>query len=161
MELSCNNDLCSRVMATANFHKFSSSVDICLSHPTDPSDKDVNIVLQRREAFTKGSSFAVPLRNGLTESFQWRNSRGVEVASLNGWWQGKKLVRETTGQVVAAWTFVDSGWRTYKKMAWIAAPGGQDHREELGIWFELASVMTCVVMIELKKREQKHAAAVG
>ncbi|EPE32323.1 hypothetical protein GLAREA_07456 [Glarea lozoyensis ATCC 20868] len=150
MELRRNNDLRSPRMATATFHRLSPGTDICLSQP---GETDVNIILQNREAFTLASSFVVPIRSGLMKSFRWKNSRGVEVASLHGYGHGAKLVRETTGQVVAAWTVASTRWRSHRKMAWIAASGGQDPREELGAWFELASVMTCMVIIELKRRQ--------
>lgn len=68
-----------------------------------------------------------------------------------------KLVRSSTGQTVAAWTGPNAGSRKKGKMAFLGNNG--DPRFELGIAFEIVTVITVTALVEKAKRNNNGAAA--
>ncbi|CAG8954446.1 hypothetical protein HYFRA_00006074 [Hymenoscyphus fraxineus] len=94
--------------------------------------------------------FTIPLATGNSETFEWRQSEGVEVRSLNSATYGRKLVRCNTDQVVAAWARPRHGDRKKGKLAFLGSNG--DPRLELGIVFEIATVITICVLVGQGRR---------
>jgi hypothetical protein len=129
-------------MATAAFRHWSSKIDIWINRP---NGQDLITTLKNQGVFIHTATcFMLPLPDGSTEVFNWKRSSGPEVASLNGQEYGMKLVRKSTGQVVAAWTGPKRGWKKLGKMAW---KGEQDPRGELGTGFELAAIITRLALL--------------
>ncbi|KAG9235108.1 hypothetical protein BJ875DRAFT_459989 [Amylocarpus encephaloides] len=144
-------------MATAELHSFSSSIDIDIFLP---DGKRFQTKMKKEGTFTVSHYFQAPMSNGGMELFEWKSSSGAEVASLNGRSHGKKLVRSSTGQVVAAWTGPTSGSRKKGKMSFMGGNAG-DPRAELGTAWELIAIISHLALAERARRARNSAAAGG
>jgi hypothetical protein len=82
----------------------------------------------------------------IAERFEWKNSSGKEVRSLQGRSHGKKLVRVKTGEVVCVWAPPNTGMRKKGKMAFLGKEDG------LGEGFELMVVITMLAIMEKTRR---------
>lgn len=134
-------------IATADFHSFSSSVDVMLfSQP---------FALEREGAFSTVTFFnyPIPQANGQVqlERFEWKSSSGPEVQSLRGSSHGMKCVRVRTGEVVAAWARANSGTRKKGKMAFMMRDRGLGDEK-----FETMVVISVLSIME-KARRRKNA----
>ena len=99
-------------LATADFHSFSSTVDILLGQEAHS--------LIKSGTFSSSQFFHVLVPStGLNERFEWKPSSGAEVALLQGRRRGMKLVRVATGEVVAAWARPNSGRKKKGKLRFL------------------------------------------
>jgi len=99
-------------LASAHFHSFSSAVDIALGNE--------NHNLIKRGIFSTSLTFEVFISStSQNEYFTWKSSWGAEVASIQGRNYGLKLVRASTGEVVAAWAKPKSSIRKKGKLRFL------------------------------------------
>lgn len=134
----------SPAIATAKIRGLSRITNICLYHP---SGQSLNIILQGQGPFRTSVFFSIPVGDGTTEVFDWRRNTGPDGICLSRT-NEKKLIRASTGQVVAVWTPPYQRWWKLGRMSWHAE---QDQRDVLGMWFELAAVVTRLIMLEIEK----------
>jgi hypothetical protein len=139
-------------MATADFHSFSSDIDIVLFNTP--------LKLESEGAFNPVRVFKYPMpqANGQTvlEMFQWKHSSGPEVQGLKGSSHGYKCVRAKTGEVVAAWARPNSGHRKKGKMRFLMRDRIADDR------FETCVVITMLAIMEkLRRKKNSSNAAAG
>jgi len=105
-------NLSSPPIAAADFHSFSSTVDIVLGNEKH--------TLIKSGTFSSSQVFDVHIRStDKNERFEWKASTGAEVASLEGQRRGMKLVRVSTGAVVAAWTRPNIGMKKKGKLRFL------------------------------------------
>lgn len=129
-------------LATADYHTYTSSIDIVLSATS--SYRVEHHHLEKSGVFSSGRVFSVTLPgSNVLEGFEWKRSQGQEVASLHGRGHGEKLVRVSTGEVVAAWTTPYMSIGKKGKMSFLG------NREVLGEKFELMAVI-CMLGIMAK-----------
>jgi hypothetical protein len=134
-------------LATADLHKFSRTIDIRTR--------------TRTTSVSKSGLFALPLSftfpvSGAPEQFEWRSSSGPEIAVLQGASRGMKLVRLSTGEVVAAWTGPHSGRKKVGKMRFMAG-----ERAVFGDEFEILVVISIAAIMEKRRRANKGARQAG
>jgi hypothetical protein len=130
------------VMATADFHSFSSKTDLVIGNST--------ACLQSSGFLSTVWDFTYTFDDGRQEVFEWRRSSGEAVAGLNGRSRGHKLVRLSTGEVVAAWT--NPGGMSLDKDAKI---GLMDSARAYG-WGERWEVTVVVGALALIQREKRR-----
>ena len=90
---------------------------------------------------------------GTREPFEWRFSRGAEVAALDGRYRGLKCVRVGTGEVVCAWAWTGVSARKVGKLRWESEGprgGGRGWGEEA----EWMVVVTLLAVVEKLRREE-------
>jgi hypothetical protein len=124
---------------------YSDKVDIWLRHP---NGEELHILPRYKAQYGSGFPFRIPLPDGTIETFHWEKTYGSEYTFLNRS-LGDKLIRENTRRVVALWARPRHRYNKLGKMAWI---GERDPREELGVWFELAAVMSRVAGLYRDRR---------
>jgi hypothetical protein len=142
-------------LATASFHSFSSATDIRLSLPTPPpNNRPQAYTLEKDSPFSLSFTF-LPSTNAL-ETFSWKNRSGPEIRPLDGGSHGKKCVRVSTGEVVAAWA-LPGGMSVSKrgKMAFLGDRGS------LGEGFEVMCVICILAIVEKARRQKKSRGARG
>lgn len=140
-------------LATADYHTYTSTIDIGLAATS--SYRAERHSLEKTGVFSSGRAFSVTLAgSNVSESFEWKRSQGREVASLHGRGHGEKLVRINTGEVVAAWTTPSMSIGKKGKMSFLG------NREVLGEKFELMAV-TCMLGIIGKDHNGKHGGGAG
>ncbi|KAH7397516.1 hypothetical protein BKA64DRAFT_38202 [Cadophora sp. MPI-SDFR-AT-0126] len=139
-------------LATARFASFSSEVEVNLL--AQSTGRTIIAETMRKDRSQHSCHyFTVPVGGNQTpERFEWKNSQGNEVRSLNGKSHGMKLVRVKTGEVVVAWAPPNSGTRKRGKMAFL-------NREVLGENFEIMAVVTILAMMERTRRGRGGGAA--
>jgi hypothetical protein len=135
----CSN--LSPTIATADFHTFSNRITIGV-----PS-ASVTENLEKERVFvdTYSIHFVHPT-SGIRERFEWRHSSGAQVKALNGKPRGLKLVRTTTGEVVAVYTGAIS-LRKLGKMRWLS-------ERSYGDVSELIVMMSILALVEKDRREE-------
>ena len=132
-------------LATAKFVSFSSEVE-CSILAQSTGRTIISETMKKDRSQHACHYFTVPVGGNQTpERFEWKNSKGNEVRSLNGKSHGMKLVRVKTGEVVAAWAPPNSGTRKRGKMAFL-------NREVLGENFEIMTVVTILAIMEKARR---------
>jgi hypothetical protein len=137
-------------LATAQFHGLSSSIDIQLFAPgTGQIFK-----LENTGTFTRSYMFPAVLASGEQEMFEWKSSSGADVQSLEGRSHGMKLVRMRSGEVVAAWTRANSGYKKKGKISFLRTDKGV-----LGEGFELMVVISILAIMEKARRKKKNNAS--
>jgi hypothetical protein len=139
-------------LATAQFHGLSSSIDVQVFAPGTGQ----NFKLENRGTFTRSYIFPAVLANGEREMFEWKSSSGADVQSLEGRSHGMKLVRMRSGEVVAAWTRANSGYKKKGKISFLRTDKGA-----LGEGFELMVVISILSITEKARRKKKNASASG
>lgn len=157
----------SPVLGYADLSSWSSSTDLVLgdtspsfaipSHTGGGDGVQTHVKLEK-EGFVSlvyWFMYKVP-STGQTEKFEWRRSSGNEVKALRGKSHGMKLVRLSTGEVVAAWTLPNTVHTKKGKMSFMARD-----RAALGTEFELAVVLSILALIEKGRRRASGAAAGG
>jgi hypothetical protein len=138
-------------LATAQFHGLSSSIDVQLFAPgTGQISK-----LENTGTFTRTYMFPAVLASGEREMFEWKSSSGADVQSLDGRSHGMKLVRMRSGEVVAAWTRANSGYKKKGKISFLRTDKGA-----FGEGFELMVVVSILAIME-KARRKNNASASG
>jgi len=100
--------------------------------------------------------FPAVLASGQQEMFEWKSSSGPDVQSLEGRSHGMKLVRMRSGEVVAAWTRANSGYRKKGKISFLRTDRGA-----LGEGFELMVVVSILAIMEKARRRKKNTSASG
>jgi hypothetical protein len=100
--------------------------------------------------------FPAVLASGEREMFEWKSSSGADVQSLEGRSHGMKLVRMRSGEVVAAWTRANSGYKKKGKISFLRAD-----KEALGEGFELMVVISILSIMEKARRRKNNASASG
>jgi hypothetical protein len=139
-------------LATAQFHGFSSSIDVQLFAPgTGQIFK-----LENTGTFTRSYMFPAVMASGEREMFEWKSSSGADVQSLEGKSHGMKLVRMRSGEVVAAWTRANSGYKKKGKISFLRTDKGA-----LGEGFELMVVVSILAIMEKARRKRNNASASG
>ncbi|KUJ21143.1 uncharacterized protein LY89DRAFT_778759 [Mollisia scopiformis] len=133
-------------LATADFHSFSSTIDMSLYLPGSPNQISS---MESSGAFTYTRRFSARMPSGGKEAFEWKNSQGVEVQSLHGRGHGKKCIRVATGEVVAAFTHPDMSRNKKGKMAFLGDRAG------LGEGFEVLCVMAMLAIMEKERRAKR------
>ncbi|ESZ89737.1 hypothetical protein SBOR_9878 [Sclerotinia borealis F-4128] len=136
------------VMATADFHSFSSKTDLVVGN--------TSACLQSTGFLSAVWDFTYTFDDGHQEVFEWRRSSGDAVAGLGGRSKGHKLVRVSSGEVVAAWTH--PGGMSLDKVAKI---GILDSARAHG-WgerWEVTVVVGTIALIEKERRTRNNAAA--
>jgi hypothetical protein len=140
-------------LATANYHTYTSTIDIALAATS--SYRAEHRSLEKTGVFSSGRAFSVTLAgSNVPESFEWKRSHGQEVANLHGRGHGEKLVRINTGEVVAAWTTPYMSIGKKGKMSFLG------NRDVLGEKFELMAVI-CMLGIMGKDHNGKHGGGAG
>ncbi|KAG4429704.1 hypothetical protein IFR05_014815 [Cadophora sp. M221] len=139
-------------LATANFTSFSS--DIELSILAQSTGRAITTDTMKKDRSQHACQyFTVEVGgNQIPERFEWKNSKGNEVRSLNGKRHGMKLVRAKTGEVVVAWAPPNSGTRKRGKMAFL-------NRDALGEKFEIMAVVSILAIMEKGRRGSGGGAA--
>ena len=143
-------------LATADFHPFSSGIDIMLSKRA--------VKLEREGPFSNITYFVYPIpqANGqvLSERFEWKPSSGPEVQSLQGSSRGMKCVRARSGEVVAAWAAPNVVHRKKGKMRFLLNKDGFGAGKEK---FEIMVVISILSIMEKARRGRagRGAAAAG
>jgi hypothetical protein len=88
---------------------------------------------------------------GARERFEWRYSRGAQVAALEGRGRGLKCVRVGTGEVVCVWAWSVSLTKA-GKFRWVVVGGGADWGEEA----EVMVVVTLLAIVERIRRDESN-----
>jgi len=140
-------DKSSPELASAKFHAIGSSIDINITN-------GLNVKIHHSGVLHRIWSFDFALPNGQMEHFEWKNSSGAEVASLGGRSHGLKLVRASTGEVIAAETDVRMSWSKKSKFGFVS-------REMLGSKLELMVVISMLAVTEKLNREAAASSAAG
>ena len=105
--------------------------------------------------FHKVMSFVIEVAaTGQRESFEWRHSRGSEVAALGASHSGWKLVRLGTGEVVAAWA--NSSMSITKQLQFHFLGSGANGI--LGERWAVMAVITALRMWDMERRQRSSAA---
>jgi len=84
------------------------------------------------------------------ERFEWKSSYGPEVQALRGSSHGMKLVRVSTGEVVAVWARPNSGMKKKGKMRFMADRG------VMGEKWETMVVISILAIMEKTRRNNKN-----
>ncbi|KAH7336714.1 hypothetical protein BKA65DRAFT_377123, partial [Rhexocercosporidium sp. MPI-PUGE-AT-0058] len=136
--------------ATADFHSFSSSIDLTLFVGIPPGSSPQTCVMESTGMMSSSRIFQAPIPStGLLETFEWKGSSGAEVQMLDGRSHGKKCVRVSTGQVVAVFTHPTMSFDKRGKMAFLG------DRANLGEAFEVLAVTGVVAVLEKERRAKQ------
>ncbi|KAH7346882.1 hypothetical protein BKA65DRAFT_503522 [Rhexocercosporidium sp. MPI-PUGE-AT-0058] len=139
-------------LATAKFTSFSSDVELSILAQSTGRAMTTETMKKDRSQHSC-QYFTVEIGGSQTpERFEWKNSQGSEVRSLNGKKHGMKLVRTKTGEVVVAWAPPNSGTRKRGKMAFLS-------RDALGEKFEVMAVVSILAIMEKGRRGSGGGAA--
>lgn len=168
--LHTTTDSKSAPLATANYKTFSRDTTIVLP-PLDSKPRAI-----QGETLMKGSTFGrtftfsveVPAQPGgqlRSEPFEWRHSRGEDVASLGSvWGRGWKLVRTATGRgaAVGAGTDVVAVFSTgpvsmTKKFCFKFVGAGETG--VLGERWAVMAVISAIAIWEKERRNKRRSAA--
>ncbi|KAK0114843.1 hypothetical protein ONS96_013325 [Cadophora gregata f. sp. sojae] len=137
--------------ATADFHSFSSTIDLTLFIGIPPGSQPQTTPLESTGMMSSSRMFQAPIPStGQLETFEWKGSSGPEVQMLEGRSHGKKCVRVSTGEVVAVFTHPGMSLEKRGKMAFIG------DRANLGEAFEVLAVMGVVAAEEKERRSRQQ-----
>ena len=153
VELHAGPSPASPPIATAQFHGFSSNIDLALGLKNQGRQ---NYSLIKDGVFSPTEFFDFLMLTGVVERFEWRSSSGPEVTALQGRSHGMKLVRVSTGRVVAAWARPHGGTKKKGKLRFMAREGG-----ELDDRWEVLVVISITALIERARRARNHRATAG
>ncbi|CAD6446275.1 defbbdad-de92-4a2f-bd30-b3ff1a9eb277-CDS [Sclerotinia trifoliorum] len=136
------------VMGTVNFHDSSSKTDIVVGNTSS--------TLQSSGLLSPVWDFTYTFDNGRQEEFQWKRSSGEAVAGLGGRRRGSKLVRVSSGEVLAAWS--QPATMNLDKVAKIGLlDSGRAHG--WGERWEVTVVLGAIALIEKDRRVRDNASA--
>ena len=108
--------------------------------------------------YHKKMNFSIEVEaTGQREAFEWRHSRGSEVAALGASHSGWKLVRLGTGEVVAAWA--NSSMSITKQLQFHFLGSGANGI--LGERWAVMTVITALRMWDMERRKRRSAAGAG
>lgn len=136
------------IMGTADNHSFSSKTDIVVGN--------TSTTLRCSGFLSPVWDFTYTFDDGHQEVFEWKKSSGEAVAGLGGRSKGHKLVRISTGEVVAAWT-LPNGFGVDK----LAKIGLLDGARGYG-WgdrWEVTVVIAAIALVERERSTRNNAAA--
>ncbi|APA13163.1 predicted protein [Sclerotinia sclerotiorum 1980 UF-70] len=136
------------VMGTVKFHDSSSKTDIVVGNTSS--------TLQSSGLLSPVWDFTYTFDNESQEEFQWKRSSGEAVAGLGGRSRGSKLVRISTGEVLAAWSQPAT-----TNMDMVAKIGLLDSGRPHG-WgerWEVTVVLGAIALIEKDRRIRDNASA--
>ncbi|KAG4435586.1 hypothetical protein IFR05_008932 [Cadophora sp. M221] len=137
--------------ATADFHSFSSTIDLTLFIDIPPGSGPQTCAMESTGVMSSSRMFQAPIPStGQLETFEWKGSSGTEVQMLDGRSHGKKCVRVSTGEAVAVFTHPSMSIDKRGKMAFIG------DRVNLGEAFEVLAVMGVVAMVEKERRAKQR-----
>ena len=146
-------------LATADHSMFGSTCTVEL--PPLPTDTTGAVSEERATTsgwYHKKMNFSIEVESmGQREAFEWRHSRGSEVAALGASHSGWKLVRLSTGEVVAAWA--DASMSITKHMQFHFLGSGAS--VALGERWAVMSVITALRMWDMERRKRRSAAGAG
>ncbi|PVH77605.1 hypothetical protein DL98DRAFT_517315 [Cadophora sp. DSE1049] len=149
--LHSNRDPNSPPFATADFHSFSSIIDLTLFIGIPPGSTPQTTAMESTGMMSSSRMFQAPIPStGQLETFEWKGSSGAEVQMLDGRSHGKKCVRVSTGEVVAVFTHPSMSFDKRGKMAFLG------DRANLGEAFEVLAVMGLVAVVEKERRARKQ-----
>jgi hypothetical protein len=140
VKLHSTNSSLSPTIATAEFHTFSNSITIGV-----PSACVIENLEKKRIFVDTYSIHLVHPTSGIRELFEWRHSSGAQVKALNGKSRGLKLVRTTTGEVIAVYTGAIS-LKKMGKMKWLS-------ERSYGDVGELIVMMSILALVEKDRRD--------
>ncbi|KAH9214808.1 hypothetical protein DL95DRAFT_389131 [Leptodontidium sp. 2 PMI_412] len=145
----CNSN--SPPHATADFHSFSSTIDLTLFVGIPPGSSPQTCVMESTGMMSSSRMFQAPIHStGQLETFEWKGGSGAEVQMLGGRSHGKKCLRVSTGEVVAVFIHPSMSLDKRGKMAFIG------DRVNLGEAFEVLAVMGVVAMVEKERRAKQR-----
>lgn len=138
-------------LADADFHSFSSTIDMSLFVAIPPGSRPQTATMETSGAFSYVRQFRAPIPStSSVEVFEWKNSSGPEVQALEGRSHGKKCIRVSTGEVVAVFTHPDMSYSKKGKMAFMGSGVG------LGEGFEVMCVMSTAAIMEKERRAKNN-----
>ncbi|CZR66187.1 uncharacterized protein PAC_16088 [Phialocephala subalpina] len=139
-------------LANADFHSFSSTIDMSLFVAIPPGSNPQMAPMERSGAFSYVRQFRAPIPStSSVEIFEWKRSSGPEVQALEGRSHGKKCARVSTGEVVAVFTHPDMSYSKKGKFAFMGSGVG------LGEGFEVMAVMAILAIMEKERRAKNSS----
>jgi hypothetical protein len=136
------------VIATAQYN-FLSATDIDIA-PQSAGHPPLRAKMQKTGWLPDAWGFEMLLPGSSSarrEQFEWKYSRGPEVAALEGRTRGLKCVRVATGEVVCAWAWTAVSARKVGKLRWVL---GERWGEEV----ELMVLVTLLAVVERVRRDE-------
>lgn len=140
-------DKSATILASAVLRSFSENIEISLSPDQDQNqDSTPNKLRPSGDLFLKSWAFEFTQSTGQVERFEWKRSRGAEVAALKGSHRGLKLVISRTKEVVAVFTNANRIMHEKAKF-------GFTSKKTLGSRFELMAVISMLAITEAMDRQ--------
>ena len=128
-------------------YNFLSATDVNVA-PQSAGRPPLRAQMQKTGWLPDAWGFEMPLPGSARrEQFEWKHSRGPEVAALEGRNRGLKCVRVATGEVVCAWAWTGVSARKVGKLRWVL---GERWGEEV----ELMILVTLLAVVERVRRDE-------